>query len=72
MISVVIPCYNEREVLPALHTRLTAAAETWGEPYEVILVDDGSAEDSFAVEREIHERDARWTVVRRTAWVPSP
>jgi len=60
MISVVIPCYNEEEVLPQLFARLGAAAETWGEEYEVLLVDDGSRDATWRLIREQHARDERW------------
>ena len=47
MISVVVPCYNEAAVLEPLYRRLTAAAESWNEPFEVVLVDDGSGEETW-------------------------
>ena len=47
MISIVIPCYNEENVLPLLHERLTAAAEAWEMPFEVVIVDDGSSDGSW-------------------------
>jgi len=64
MISIVVPCYNEQQVLPRLYERLTAAAETWDEPFEVVLVDDGSCDDTWHIARDIHERDPRWKTVR--------
>lgn len=64
MISVVVPCYNEKEVLGELYQRLTAAAEAWQESYEVILVDDGSDEATWHQIEEIHGRDPRWKAVR--------
>jgi glycosyltransferase involved in cell wall biosynthesis len=64
MISIVVPCYNEQQVLPKLYERVTVAAETWGEPFEVVLVDDGSHDDTWRVAQEIHERDLRWKIVR--------
>lgn len=41
-LSIVIPCYNEIEVLPILYTRLNKVLETLQIDSEVILVDDGS------------------------------
>jgi len=64
MITVVVPCYNEAEVLGQLYGRLTAAAESWGEPFEVILVDDGSDETTWRQIEQIHRHDPRWRVVR--------
>lgn len=47
-LSVVIPVYNEAQGLPELVDRLEAALEGQGS-YEVIFVDDGSRDNSFAV-----------------------
>jgi glycosyltransferase involved in cell wall biosynthesis len=46
MISIVVPIYNEHEILPELHRRLSAAADRLGEPVEFVLVDDGSRDGS--------------------------
>jgi dolichol-phosphate mannosyltransferase len=64
MISVVIPCYNEQEVIPSLYERLSAAAEEWNKPYEVIIVDDGSSDATPRLILDIHKRDTRWKIVR--------
>jgi undecaprenyl-phosphate 4-deoxy-4-formamido-L-arabinose transferase len=45
-VSVVIPVYNEQESLPELIRRTTAACETLGKDYEILLVDDGSTDNS--------------------------
>ncbi|TNV21715.1 undecaprenyl-phosphate 4-deoxy-4-formamido-L-arabinose transferase [Buttiauxella sp. B2] len=45
-VSVVIPVYNEQESLPELIKRTTAACETLGKDYEILLVDDGSSDNS--------------------------
>jgi dolichol-phosphate mannosyltransferase len=64
MISVVVPCYNEEEVLGRLYERVSAAAEAWQEPFEVILVDDGSDEGTWQAVHDIHRRDPRWKALR--------
>ena len=48
--SVVIPIRNEAPGLAALHAELTAALEAWGRSYEILAIDDGSTDDSFAVQ----------------------
>jgi dolichol-phosphate mannosyltransferase len=49
LVSVVVPVYNEREVLPTFHARTSAAlAALDGFDYELIFVDDGSRDDSYA------------------------
>ena len=45
-VSVVIPVYNEQESLPALLERTTAACKKLTRAYEIILVDDGSSDNS--------------------------
>jgi Glycosyl transferase family 2 len=44
-LSVVVPCYNEQEVLRELHARVSAACADLGEPYQIVLVNDGSRRD---------------------------
>lgn len=51
-LSVVIPIYNDREVIAELLRRLTAVLRTIVREYEIILVDDGSRDDSWAVMNE--------------------
>jgi undecaprenyl-phosphate 4-deoxy-4-formamido-L-arabinose transferase len=48
-VSVVIPVYNEQESLPDLIRRTTAACETLGKDYEILLVDDGSSDESASM-----------------------
>jgi glycosyltransferase involved in cell wall biosynthesis len=61
---VVIPCFNEQEVLPLLFERLNAAAVKWGTRYEVVLIDDGSADATWELARQCHAVDSRWRAVR--------
>lgn len=53
-ISVVIPLYDEEESLRPLHTQLRASLEATGHLYEIIFVDDGSQDGSFAVLQALH------------------
>lgn len=46
MLSVVLPVYNEAQVLPALYQRLVAALDPLDEPFELLFVDDGSQDAS--------------------------
>jgi undecaprenyl-phosphate 4-deoxy-4-formamido-L-arabinose transferase len=55
-ISVVIPVYNEQEVLSGLFARLYPALDALGRPYEIIFVDDGSRDRSAALLREQFQR----------------
>ncbi|HZF15399.1 MAG TPA: glycosyltransferase [Steroidobacteraceae bacterium] len=56
LLSVVIPVYNEEACLPQLFDRLFAALDALGRTYEVVFVDDGSADRSAALLREQFER----------------
>ncbi|MCG6534278.1 MAG: glycosyltransferase [Syntrophales bacterium LBB04] len=49
MISVVIPVYNEEKNIAALMERLLPVMKGMGNPYEVILVDDGSTDESLEI-----------------------
>ena len=64
MISIVIPIFNEEENLDNLYTRLTAAAPSWKDNYEIVLVDDGSRDRSLAMMRAFAEKDSRVRVVK--------
>ncbi len=57
--SVVAPVYNEEETLPHFYDRVVAAMEKLGEPFEIVLINDGSRDNSFSVMRELHARDPR-------------
>jgi dolichol-phosphate mannosyltransferase len=63
LLSVVIPCYNEEEVLPLLYKRLTAAAAVWEADYEVILINDGSRDKTWQIMIDIHQTDPRWKMI---------
>ena len=47
-VSVVIPMRNEAPNVDDLHRELTSALHRCGRPYEIIVVDDGSDDDTFA------------------------
>ena len=48
VLSVVVPMYNEEDVLPLLVNRLRPVLDGIGEPYEVVAVDDGSTDTTAA------------------------
>lgn len=62
--SLVIPVFNEQEVLPALFERLRLLLEQLDGEAEVILVDDGSRDDSHAHMIEAAARDPRFKVLQ--------
>jgi glycosyltransferase involved in cell wall biosynthesis len=63
-LSVVIPIKDERENLRPLDDRLRQALHPLGLNYEIVIVDDGSIDGSFAILEELAARDARVRVVR--------
>jgi len=59
-LSIVAPCYNEQDGLSEFVTRMTKAAEaTAGENYELILVNDGSRDKTWACIRAIAQTNPR-------------
>jgi undecaprenyl-phosphate 4-deoxy-4-formamido-L-arabinose transferase len=63
-ISVVVTLFQEGATLDELHRRLTTALEALGRPYEVLYVDDGSTDGTFAAVERIHAGDDRVRAVR--------
>lgn len=63
-ISIVIPIRNESPNIPELYRELTATLGGWGHSYEILIVDDGSTDDSFELLARLQERDARLRIIR--------
>lgn len=55
-VSVVIPCYRSRDTLAELVERLHRSLPACADDFEVILVVDGSPDDTYAVARRVEER----------------
>lgn len=64
MISIVIPIFNESEILPILYSRLNAAAPLWKEDYEIILIDDGSTDSSLEIMRGFAQQDPHYIILK--------
>ena len=64
MYSIIIPIFNEEQTLPVLRQRLVEVLLPLDEPFEVILVDDGSRDQSFALMQEIHIKDPHFKILR--------
>jgi dolichol-phosphate mannosyltransferase len=61
--SVVAPVYNEEKILPEFYRRTAAVMEQLGEPFEIVLINDGCHDRSPQIMRELHEQDPRVKVV---------
>ena len=62
-ISVVAPVFNEEALVEEFCRRVVAALEPLGEPFELVLVNDGCRDRSPEIMRAIHERDGRVKVL---------
>lgn len=56
-ISIVVPLYNEEESLPELHDWITRVMEANGFSYEIVFVNDGSTDGSWAVIENLQAAD---------------
>lgn len=63
-LSVVVPVFNEEEVLPEFHRRLQAVLCTLSEAFEIVYVDDGSQDGTADILRTFHALEGHVTVVR--------
>jgi glycosyltransferase involved in cell wall biosynthesis len=64
LLSVVVPCMNEAEVLRETNRCLIAALQKGPVSFEIVYVDDGSTDSTFDLLCELQARDSRIRVVR--------
>ena len=57
--SIVAPIYNEKENLPELYRRVKEVMDSTNEPWELVLVDDGSVDSSTDIIRALTREDKR-------------
>lgn len=62
-LSVIIPCFNEKENVKPLYRELKPILDGLGGSYEIIYIDDGSSDGSFETIRELASRDPAVKVV---------
>ncbi len=61
LITILVPAYNEQEVLNILYERLEKLMnENTGYDFEVLLVNDGSKDNTFKIMQELREKDKRF------------
>jgi glycosyltransferase involved in cell wall biosynthesis len=63
-ISYVVPLLDEAPSLAELYDRIRETSEALGGGFEIVFVDDGSTDDSFAVLKDLHAKDPRVRALR--------
>jgi glycosyltransferase involved in cell wall biosynthesis len=63
-LSIVIPVQNESPNIKPLYDELTQTLSQYGKPYEIIVVDDGSTDDTFEQLAALQARDPHLRVIR--------
>jgi undecaprenyl-phosphate 4-deoxy-4-formamido-L-arabinose transferase len=63
-ISVVVPVYNEERTLDQVYRRTVASLEPLARPFELIVVDDGSQDGTWAIVEGLHRADPRVRAVK--------
>jgi dolichol-phosphate mannosyltransferase len=61
--SIVAPVFNEEETVPHFYQRIVDVMESLSEPFEIVLINDGSRDGSYAVMKQLHQQDPRVRVV---------
>ena len=57
--TIIAPIYNEVDNLQVLYDRVSAVMDQTGEPWEILMVDDGSSDGSTDIIQELHSKDSR-------------
>ena len=57
ILSIIVPCYNEEEVLPIFYKETTEVLKNMDVDYEIIYVDDGSKDKTSKIIKEFAEND---------------
>jgi undecaprenyl-phosphate 4-deoxy-4-formamido-L-arabinose transferase len=63
-ISVVVTLYDEENTVEELYRRAIHSLESLGRPFELIFIDDGSSDGTWALVERLHDRDDRVRAVR--------
>ena len=63
-LTVIVPVFNEEENIGSLHGRLARTLDSYGKSYELLFIDDGSTDGSYAKLEALHDRDRNVRVVR--------
>lgn len=64
LLSIVIPVYNDEDVLDELNRRLIPVAEAAAEDFEVIFIDDGSRDQSWKILVQLQKNNPKLKVIK--------
>jgi glycosyltransferase involved in cell wall biosynthesis len=67
-LSIVVPAYNEADVLMAFHARLDKVMRALGDSWELVFVNDGSRDATLAIMEELHRGNPHVSVVSTMRW----
>ena len=57
LISLIVPCLNEEEALPIFYEETKKVLKTMDVDYEILIIDDGSRDNTFQVAKKLAEED---------------
>ncbi|MEM7539149.1 MAG: glycosyltransferase, partial [Chloroflexota bacterium] len=63
VLSLVVPIWNEEEVIPELYRRVVSVMDSTNKPWEMVCVNDGSEDRSLEMLLDLHEKDSRIKVI---------
>ncbi len=63
-ISIVVPLYNEEESIEYLYNSITKVLKKLNRTYEIIFIDDGSADRTFEISKAIHSKDRHLKIIK--------
>ena len=66
-LSIFFPCYNESENVGNMIEQAVKVGEEYGADYEVVVVDDGSSDDSAAIVKSCGQKNPRVRLVQHPA-----
>ncbi len=58
MISLIVPCYNEQEVLPIFYKEVISVMRQVDDGYELLFVNDGSSDETLSIIQKLSTEDA--------------
>ena len=59
LLSIIVPCFNEQEALPIFYDELNKVLKNMNIDHEIMLVDDGSRDETLKVMRELAKKDKK-------------